>query len=181
MVEEEAPKIRQIYMDLYDIIPTEGRYVKPVSFEECVDKSGYGLEEGVGIFKSEGWLEDIREKGALYAIKCHPDGHIADGNFRYWCYRDLYEETGDNKWRFIPVDVFFFNGNYRYDEDHITVRFDLIGNAPGDSGKHKIIPAEKELKEFPDDTLGHGQHPWTKITQLALIGLNMLPREEESK
>lgn len=89
--------VRQIYMNIYDIIPTEGKWVKPCTYEECVDKEGYGLKEGIGIFEYEGWLEDIREHGIKYALSVHPDGHIADGNFRYWCARHLYEETGDEK------------------------------------------------------------------------------------
>jgi len=160
-------------MDIFDIIPTEGRYVKPCTYEKCVDKDGYGLEEGVGIFESKGWLEDIREKGVLYSIKVHPDGHIADGNFRYWCYRDLWEETGNWKWRFIPIDIWFFNGNYEYKEGIVTVRYDLFSKAPSKSGKLPIIPNEKELKDYPDETLGHGSHPYCSIKQLALINLDL--------
>jgi hypothetical protein len=168
-------------MDIFDIIPTEGRYVKPVSYEECVDKEGYGLIEGVGIFESKGWLEDIREKGALYSIAIHPDGHIADGNFRYWCYRDLWEETKDWKWRFIPVDIWCLTGIYKYgsNNDMVTCRMNLLQNAPSNTEKKPVIPNEKELKEYPDETLGHGSHGFSALKDLVIIGLGVPQKNNE--
>lgn len=168
---DEKPQIRQIFMDIYDVIPTEGKYVEPCSYEECADKEGFGLIPGVGIFEYTGWLEDIRQKGAIYSIRCHPDGHIADGNFRYWCYRHLWEETGDYKWRYIPVDIWFFNGNFHHDVGVFTVRRSLIGKATEDREKYPVIPAEKELVDYPDETLGHGSHGKCGIPDLKLVML----------
>ena len=148
--------MKQIFMDIYDIIPTEGKQLDT--------RLG-------GICHYSYWIEDIREKGALFSIKVHPDGHIADGNFRYWCYRHLYEETKDNKWRYIPIEISYLIGNYKYDDvKSITLRHSLISNPPTVELETPIIPSEKELKIY-DAYMGYNSNTFCNFDDMILIDL----------
>ena len=73
----------QLYARLADLTPTEAKTIKGSHYTD--------------------YLEDIRQNGIKLALQIHPNGLIGNGNFRYWCAKEL-------KMEYVPVDLWFFCG-----------------------------------------------------------------------
>ena len=141
-------KMIQLFAKTYDLIQTEGKTVDYQPLDACSDPDEYGKTHYME------WYEDIKGNGIKYALKVHPDGHIADGNFRYWCARRLVEE-GFHSFKFVPIDFDFFTG-IKHESQYFTVRKEFIENASWDfTQKMKIIPNYKQ-PHLNKEILGHG-------------------------
>jgi len=139
----------QLYARMEDLTPTEGKEVDPVaSPEDCADPSEFGMTHYTD------WLEDIRTNGIKYALKVHPNGLIADGNFRYWCAVDLGME-------YVPIDLFWFMG-MTVNDYLMSIRSDIpipraFTKTPVVQQKHIGVP------------LGHGYHKYCGIDNLRQV------------
>ena len=140
----------QLYAKVADLTPTEGKEVDGVAtIEECADPAEFGMT------KYTDWLEDIRTNGIQYCLKVHPNGLIADGNFRYWCAKELGME-------YVPIDFYFYMG-LSMNEYLMSIRSDFPiplafdGKLPVITQKHIAVP------------LGHGWHPYSGIDKLRWV------------
>ena len=141
----------QLYAKLEDITPTEDKWTNPVPDEMMADP------EEAGHFKYTDWLEDIKKNGIKYALKIHPNGLIADGNFRYWCAKEL-------GMTHVPVDIWWFMGIQK-NQYMMSIRSDL----PIPSALDFKAPISK-FKHAPV-VLGHGTHSFCGINNIKWIGL----------
>ena len=101
----------QLFARIEDIIPTEHWVLEE-------PKNFYDPEEAIladhEMNCKEAFLPSIREEGIKYQMKVRPDGHIADGNCRYWCARAGRTAYMGHPFKvgFLPIDVKFFVGRY---------------------------------------------------------------------
>ena len=140
----------QLYAKLSDITPTEGKEVDYIdSPEKCSDPEEFGKNNYTD------WLDDIRENGIKYALKIHPNGLIADGNFRYWCAKELGHE-------YVPIDLYFYMG-LSMNKHLMSIRSDfpipMVFNAKTPVVCQKHIPVN----------LGHGFHEYCGIKNLRWV------------
>lgn len=117
------PKLKQLFMDIYDITPTEPLW-------EVIDDK---------LDPPETWFQDdlinsIREEGFRYSLNVDPNGLIRNGNARYWVARKLLEEENDERFRYLPVQQNFASGMY-----HVPFKLEF--------GKDFIETLSKEEKE----------------------------------
>ena len=142
----------QLYAKLSDITPTEGKQVDEVeSPNDCADPEEFGMTN----YKD--WLEDIVLNGIKYALKVHPNGLIADGNFRYWCAKELGYE-------YVPIDLMFYMGmsanNYLMSiRSDVPIPGELYGKISVVHQKHSAVP------------LGHGINPYSSINNLKWVNM----------
>ena len=101
----------QLYARIEDIIPTEHNILKePTSFHD--PEEAILADNEMNCLKT--FLASIKKTGIKYQMKLRPDGHIADGNCRYWCGRAgrMFHATHPYQAGFLPIDVKFFVGRY---------------------------------------------------------------------
>ena len=89
----------QTYVNIYDIIPTEGFWEE---VQDNLEPKEFWLRDEL--------IENIAEQGLKYALKINKQGGIVNGNMRYWCMRHLLEKTGNLKYMFVPVELEIFHG-----------------------------------------------------------------------
>jgi len=139
----------QLYAKLEDLTPTEGKEVDEVeSPEKCADPSEFGKT------KYTDWLDDIRENGIKFALKVHPNGLIADGNFRYWCAKELGYE-------YVPIDLFWFMG-MTVNDYLMSIRSDIP--IPRAFGKTPVVQ-----QKYIQPPLGHGYHEYAGLKGLRWV------------
>ncbi len=137
----------QLYAKVSELTPTEDKWVEenynPIDPDE------------LGKFKYTDWLDDIKKNGIKYCLKVHPNGLIADGNFRYWCAKELGLE-------YVPIDFFFYMGLSMNDylmsiRSDFPIPMEFHGKLPVVYQKHVGV------------ALGHGCHPYTDIKNLRWV------------
>jgi len=137
----------QLYAKVADLTPTEGKEVDGVdTIEECADPAEFKHTHYTD------WLEDIRLNGIQYCLKVHPNGIIADGNFRYWCAKELGVD-------YVPIDLPFYMGMSMNDY-LMSIRSD-IPIPTTFNGKRPVIH-----QKYSGVPLGHGIHPHCGIHNL---------------
>ncbi len=94
-------KKRQLYMNIYDILPTEPLW-------DVIDDK----QDPPETWTKEDLLKSLREDGFKFSLNVDPDGNIRNGNARYWCARRLLEEELDERFRFLPVQQNYAAGEY---------------------------------------------------------------------
>ena len=165
--------IPQLYMNIHDLIPTEGEWVHEVPYAQLADKS----EDGH--WKYTDWLNDIRKNGVMYQAKVHPSKHIGDGNFRRHCLKLLFEQKLMNNWKyaFMPIDWQYFFGLQRIG-NILNIRSDIWQYLSTGSSLHGIPTppsmyakrkAQKLSNVFPiidESDLGHGSHAYGRVNNL---------------
>jgi hypothetical protein len=87
--------LKQVHMHIMDIIPTE-------SFWPIVDDTST-KEPETRVWLREELIDDIRQHGIKYALNVDEEGHIKNGNMRYWCARWLLEHENDQRFLYLPV------------------------------------------------------------------------------
>jgi len=152
----------QLYAKLYDVIPTEQKEVKLWE-----DATVYADPDEVGKWKYQQWLDDFRKNGILKQVRIHPEGHVADGNFRYWGSRDLFlkNQIDNYKWGFLPIDLPFLLGIKKIG-DMLTIRSDIIPYMCRYPSIYSKKHVENSSNTWADEDgrcdyskLGRGTHP----------------------
>jgi hypothetical protein len=108
-------------MNIYDIKPHEPLW------ERVQDKHDPPED-----WDKEDLINDIREKGFKYQLNVGPDGNIRNGNARYWVARKLFEEEGDERFRYLPVQRSFASGMHSH-KFKAEIANDLIQPVPGET------------------------------------------------
>ena len=139
----------QLYAKVADLTPTEDKWVEPAENHNDLEEAGH--------FHYTDWINDIQTNGMQYCLKVHPNGLIADGNFRYWCAKDLGME-------YVPIDFFFYMG-LSMNEYLMSIRSDF----PIPRALHGKLPVITQ-KHMPV-VLGHGNHPYCTIDNLRWVVL----------
>ena len=91
----------QLYMNIYDIIPTE-------PFWELLDDT-FLYQDGRQWTKQE-LIDSIRKDGLHHQLNVDKEGYVKNGNMRYHCCKYLFEEEGDERFRFLPVQRNYATG-----------------------------------------------------------------------
>jgi hypothetical protein len=154
-------KNKQLFMNIYDIIPTEPWW------DVIEDK-----HDPPETWYKEDLLNDIRENGFSYQLNVDPNGTIRNGNGRYWAARQLLEDEHDERFRYLPVQRNFATGLYHH-PFKIEIADDIKKSAPADviqkiydesiqqltlkmftdfqMLKDKSLPVATQFEEYPID------------------------------
>ena len=152
------PVHKQLFMNIYDITPTEPLW-------EVIDDK----QEPKETWFKEDLINSIRDEGFRYQLNVDPNGYIRNGNARYWIARMLLEKEHDERFRFLPIQRHFATGLYHlpfklqfakdivesstkeeiqqlYDKTMTDLTLEMFSNFQ--KTKQLTIPSQTEFKDY---------------------------------
>lgn len=152
----------QTYVSIYDLQPIEAYF--------DVDDKPIEGETGV-TWTYDRIYKSIKRYGLRYALKIDRYGNILNGNIRYWIARELFEDEGDERFRYIPVECERISGSQimEFKTDQPPTRRDIAANFTAEAAVKIEVGKSKEVfeeYEIADDSknlvrgLARGRVQW---------------------